>query len=236
MVLFDPQGIYLPQVSAANPGKRIDFVESSAMSIYEDQLFPYCAFGCDMKSPFSGTLFRFPLRNADQAVKSKLSRQAYVEEDISVMFDQLYGEGVLSLLFLRSVLSLEMYIWDAGGHEPRKVYCCSVSSDNDEAVLHRQAFLTLSRSINPEKGEIDSFSLEFQSEASKKDQSEKKVDTFYVVQKMALGSSRVASFAATVSKEYDIHLLPWASVAACISSSQVPAQLNTISSQLVGVR
>ncbi|KAI4370762.1 hypothetical protein MLD38_019073 [Melastoma candidum] len=220
VVLFDPQGIYLPQVSAANPGKRIDFVGSSAMSMYEDQFFPYCAFGCDMISPFSGTLFRFPLRNADQAVKSKLSRQAYVEDDISLMFDQLYDEGVSTLLFLKSVLSIEMYIWDAGGPEPRKVFCCSVSSDNNEAVMHRQAFLTLSRSVNTGKGEIDSFSLEFQSTASKTEQSEKKVDTFYVVQKMASGSSRVASFAATVSKEYDIHLLPWASVAACISSSQ----------------
>ncbi|OMO98695.1 Zinc finger, RING-type [Corchorus olitorius] len=36
---------------------------------------------------------------------------------------------------------------------------------------------------------------------------------------MASASSRIGSFAATASKEYDIHLLPWASVAACISDN-----------------
>ncbi|PKI36689.1 hypothetical protein CRG98_042919 [Punica granatum] len=125
VVLFDPQGAYLPHVSSANPGKRIDFVSSSAISAYNDQFSPYCAFGCDMKTPFNGTLFRFPLRNAGQAAASKLSRQAYLEDDISSMFTQLYEEGVLTLLFLKCVSCIEMYIWDAGEFEPRKLYSCS---------------------------------------------------------------------------------------------------------------
>ncbi|KAL2500790.1 zinc finger protein [Forsythia ovata] len=139
VVLFDPQGVYLPNISAANPGKRIEYVSSSAASLYKDQFFPYCAFGCDMKSPFAGTLFRFPLRNADQAANSKLSKQAYLEDDVSSMFVQLYEEGVLSLLFLKSLLSIEMYIWDTGMPEPRKMYRCSIDSANDDVVWHRQA-------------------------------------------------------------------------------------------------
>lgn len=221
VVLFDPQGVYLPQVSAANPGKRIDFVNSSAISIYEDQFSPYCAFGCDMQSSFSGTLFRFPLRNADQAVNSKLSRQAYEEDDIRSMFAQLYEEGVLTLLFLKSVLSIEMYIWDVGQPEPMKLYSCSVCSANSETILHRQAFLTLSKSTDSKESEMDSFSLDFLSEASNGNNFEKKIDTFYIVQAMAARSSRISSFASTASREYDMHLLPWASVAACISPSDV---------------
>ncbi|KAK4746859.1 hypothetical protein SAY87_025896 [Trapa incisa] len=217
VVLFDPQGSYLPNVSSANPGKRIDFVSSSAISAYNDQFSPYCAFGCDMKTKFAGTLFRFPLRNTYQASVSKLSRQAYVEDDILTMFNQLYEEGVLTLLFLKSVSCIEMYVWDAGECEPRKLYSCSVTQAGGDTVQHRQTFLRLSKSMNLKQGEIDSFSLDFLSEASDGTLSDKRADKFYIVQNMAPASSRVGSFAATVSREYDIHLLPWASVAACVS-------------------
>lgn len=218
VVLFDPQSFYLPNISTANPGKRIDFVGSSAISLYKDQFSPYCAFGCDMKHPFPGTLFRFPLRNADQAVISKLSRQVYSADDISSLFVQLYEEGVLALLFLKSVLSIEMYTWDAGEPVPRKIYSCTVSSANDETVWHRQALLRLPKTINLSKSTMDAFSLDFLSEAIMGNHRKKRLDTFYIVQKMASASSKIGSFAATASKEYDIHLLPWASVAACISN------------------
>ncbi|GAA0148778.1 hypothetical protein LIER_08123 [Lithospermum erythrorhizon] len=217
VVLFDPQGAYLPNVSAANPGKRIEYVSTSAISLYKDQFLPYCVFGCDMEAPFHGTLFRFPLRNADQAANSKLSRQAYLEEDITSLFLQLYEEGVLSLLFLKSVMSIEMYVWDVGFPEPRKIYSCCVDSVDADTVWHRQALLRLSKSKNCSNMEMDSFTLNFISEVVTGDNSEKKTDTFYIVQTMASSSSRIGSFVAKAAKDFDMHLLPWASVAACIS-------------------
>ncbi|XP_026408158.1 sacsin-like isoform X2 [Papaver somniferum] len=218
-VLFDPQGVYLPNVSAVNPGKRIDYVSSSAISLYEDQFFPYCAFGCDMKKHFPGTLFRFPLRNADQAASSKLSRQAYSEDDISSMFVQLYEEGVFTLLFLKSVLSVEMYVWEDGVPEPRKLYSCAVRSQNDDTIWHRQALLRISNSLDPAKNEMDSYTVDFLSEAIAGSNVEKRIHTFFIVQTMASTSSRIGTFATSAAKEYDVHLLPWASVAACISDS-----------------
>ncbi|TKY69100.1 Sacsin protein [Spatholobus suberectus] len=220
VVLFDPQSVYLPRVSAANPGKRIDFTGSSVLSSYRDQFSPYCAFGCDMQSPFSGTLFRFPLRNADQAAKSKLSRQAYLPEDISSMFVQLFKEGVLTLLFLKSVLCIEMYLWDVGEPEPKKIHSCSVSSVTDDTVWHRQALLRLSKCLNA-TAEVDAFPLDFVCERISGDETERQTERFYVVQTMASASSRIGSFATTASKEYDIHLLPWASIAACISDNSL---------------
>ncbi|KAL7180871.1 hypothetical protein ACSBR1_039850 [Camellia fascicularis] len=217
VVMFDPQGVYLPNVTMSNPGKRIEYVTTSALSLYKDQFLPYCAFGCDMKIPFPGTLFRFPLRNADQASNSKLSKQVYLEEDISSMFVQLYEEGVFTMLFLKSVLSIEMYIWDDGVPEPRKIYSCSINSANDDTVWHRQALLRLSKSRNVSEPVVDAFSLDFLSEAVIESHSQKRIDTFYIVQTMASATSRIGSFAAAASKDYDIHLLPWASVAACIS-------------------
>ncbi|XP_023513522.1 sacsin isoform X1 [Cucurbita pepo subsp. pepo] len=217
VVMFDPQGIYLPKVSAANPGKRIDFIRSSAISQYRDQFLPYCVFNCDMKSSFAGTLFRLPLRNADLAARSNISRQAYTEEDISSMFAELYEEGVLTLLFLKSVLCIEMFVWNDGETEPQKLYSFSVRSASSDIIWHRQMLLRLSKSTASTMSDTDSYSLEFLSRAMSGTQIEERIDSFFIVQTMASATSRIGSFAATASKEYDIHLLPWASLAVCTS-------------------
>ncbi|KAL6189694.1 hypothetical protein ACLB2K_036097 [Fragaria x ananassa] len=211
--------IFLPNVSASNPGKRIDYVSSSAISVYRDQFLPYRAFGCDMKRPFSGTLFRFPLRNAEQAATSKLSRQEYSEDDLSSLLVQLYEEGVFTLLFLKSVLRVEMYVWDAQDSEPRKLYSCSVSSASDDIVRHRQAVLRFPKSVNSTESQVDCYSVDFVREALTGTQAEKRTYSFYLVQALASTSSRIGKFAGTASKEYDMHLLPWASVAACITDN-----------------
>lgn len=219
VVLFDPQGIYLPNVSTSNPGKRIDFVSSSAITHYNDQFSPYIAFGCDMRASFGGTLFRFPLRNAQQAAISKLSRQAYSDDDLLSMFHQLFEEGVLSLLFLKSVISVELYVWQDGETEPRRLYTCGVFPLNDEIIWHRQALQRMSKwgLDGPKEEESDAYVVEFLSEAFAENEVKKRTDKFYVAQTMAPAKSRIVSFSASASKEYDIHLLPWASVAACIS-------------------
>jgi sacsin len=58
LVYFDPHCAHLPRVSAANPGKRLDFVRVPAGESHTDQFTPYKVFGCDMVRPFKGTLFR----------------------------------------------------------------------------------------------------------------------------------------------------------------------------------
>ena len=74
-VLFDPHCSFLPSVSSANPGKRIRFVRSAVLDTYRDQFEPYIAFGCDMRSHYGGTLFRFPLRSPSLAEQSRISKQ-----------------------------------------------------------------------------------------------------------------------------------------------------------------
>ncbi|KAL6844366.1 hypothetical protein ACP4OV_026039 [Aristida adscensionis] len=220
VVIFDPQGAYLPNISSSNPGKRIDYVSSSAISMYSDQLSPYRAFGCDMKASFQGTLFRFPLRSAEQASLSRLSRQLYTEDDILSLFAQLYEEAIYNLLFLKNVLSLEMYVWEPDMTEPQIVYSCSVGSQDENLSWHRQALIRLSgTSTGSSKPKLDSFSMDFVTEAFLGQKLEKKSYTYFVVQGMASALSKIGIFATAAAKEYDLHLLPWASVAACISNT-----------------
>ncbi|KAL0905364.1 hypothetical protein M5K25_023777 [Dendrobium thyrsiflorum] len=217
VVYFDPHGSHLPNVSAANPGKRLDFVSSSAMPLYEDQFKPYCIFGCDMKNPFPGTLFRFPLRNADQAAVSKLSKQAYTADDISLMFSELHQEAVFCLLFLKSIISIEMYVWDVGVNKPLKVYSCAVKDSKENIALNRGALLRLYSSMEVLDLNLDSFLVNFLCEAITGGYSDRRLETFFIVQGMASTSSKLGAFAAMAAKEYDLHLLPQASVALCLS-------------------
>jgi hypothetical protein len=75
LVFFDPHCKYLPAISAANPGKKINFVAHPVNSQLADQVAPFQFFGCDTCKPFQGTLFRFPLRTQTQADASTISKQ-----------------------------------------------------------------------------------------------------------------------------------------------------------------
>jgi sacsin len=75
LVFFDPHCKYLPAISAANPGKKINFVAHPVSTKLADQVAPFHFFGCDTQQPFEGTLFRFPLRTQEQADASTISKQ-----------------------------------------------------------------------------------------------------------------------------------------------------------------
>ena len=65
----------MPNITPSNPGKRINFVATPAAKEHPDQFAPYEMFGCDARSPFQGTLFRFPLRTQAHAAASRISKQ-----------------------------------------------------------------------------------------------------------------------------------------------------------------
>ena len=75
LVIFDPHCRYIPGITSSNPGKRINFVDSPAAAEHPDQFAPYKVFGCDTRSFFHGTLFRFPLRTEAHAQTSRISKQ-----------------------------------------------------------------------------------------------------------------------------------------------------------------
>lgn len=75
LVFFDPHCKYLPSISAANPGKKINFLAHPVNSKLADQVAPFHIFGCNTRQAFSGTLFRFPLRTQQQADASTISKQ-----------------------------------------------------------------------------------------------------------------------------------------------------------------
>jgi sacsin len=170
-----------------------------------------------MKNTFSGTIFRFPLRNSEQASVSRLSRQTYTENDVLTLFSQLFEEVVFTMLFLKSIVSVEMYVWEAGTDAPEKLYSSFVRSPDKDISWHRKALIRFSTSGRSHEWQRDSFTLDFVSENFSGVKLEKRVSRYFVAQGLASMTSKIGTFASSAVKEYDLHLLPWASVAACIS-------------------
>lgn len=80
LVYFDPHVKHLPRMSAANPGKIIDFMHPKGQEMvasFPAQFEPYMAFGNTFKKAFNGTLFRLPLRTLPQAAVSRICSVDY---------------------------------------------------------------------------------------------------------------------------------------------------------------
>jgi sacsin len=111
LVIFDPHCTNLPNISSANPGKKINFVEAAgraAARACAGQLAPYQgAFGCDLTSgkPWHGTLFRFPLRTAQLAACSNISKQVS-----DLVNERCQAQNASSDQFLL-LLDLNSFLW-----------------------------------------------------------------------------------------------------------------------------
>lgn len=92
------------------------------------QFSPLRAFGCDMKSHYPATLFRFPLRTPEQASASRLSRQSHGVSSIRELLRAFAKESAGMLLFLKNVERMVVFEWSPGQSEPLQVQIVSDTS------------------------------------------------------------------------------------------------------------
>ena len=86
---------------------------------------------------YSGTIFRFPLRNA----ASDLSEQLYDLDKLKALFSALKCEGKHLLLFLRSVDTVEVYEINPNGQQSLKFKTSIASEVRDVIYEKRKIFL-----------------------------------------------------------------------------------------------
>lgn len=97
---------------------------------YPDQCAPYHLFDCNLRGPYKGTLFRFPLRRAQSdsiplpsvEFPSELSPAVPSTESIIDLFTDLRFEAHRVLLFLTSVRALQLWVWRDGQSQPEMLY------------------------------------------------------------------------------------------------------------------
>ena len=142
VVFFDPHAAYLPNVNPSNPGKLIDFVANRERLVerYADQFAPFRAFGCDVASPFAGTLFRLPLRTAAQAARSKLSTHATTADAVGTMLHDFECEAAEMLIFLKHVARIRVYEWRPGAAGPSELFDTLIEN-SDDALRTQRTFM-----------------------------------------------------------------------------------------------
>lgn len=137
---FDPQVRFLPGLNPANPGRLIDFTTEefqAKLPDFRDSVEPYKWMGFDHKSKFNGTMFRLPLRTAEQATGSRLSRTARDAESTEALLMEFAQQSTEMLLFLKHVLNIKIYKWSPGQASPSLISCTQVLQPGDGLAAAR---------------------------------------------------------------------------------------------------
>ena len=129
LVLLDPHKAYLPGAATyARPGLKLKYTGSTLAQQFPDQFAPFTGvFGADMKTPFKGTLFRFPLRGPAAAKQSELKNQTYGAAQIADLFTSFKAHVEEMLLFMNNVKSLTIEVAHDHG-APQTLYSVDVET------------------------------------------------------------------------------------------------------------
>ena len=117
-VIFDPHTSYLGKAlkNKTTPGMKINVNKDvTRLRKFKNQFKPFNGiFGCDLDlqkedNSFNGTLFRFPLRTSEQALKSEIKKLAYDDSQMRELLLTLIKGAETLLLFTQNVLRVSIF-------------------------------------------------------------------------------------------------------------------------------
>jgi sacsin len=105
----------------------VDFLQDpSIITSLADQFAPYEAHGLTWGKEFNGTLFRLPLRTEDQAEESRLSKRSLSPLECEQLLRMFAEDASSMLVFLKSVESITIQVWEADGRQPVAIASCAI--------------------------------------------------------------------------------------------------------------
>ena len=228
LAMFDPHCDFLTGVDASNPGLRIEFTKHAVATTHPAQFAGFTLFGCDMKAPFDGTLFRFPLRTGAQAAVSRLSKQAHSVDNMRAMLRGFAREACDCMLFLKAVQRIEVYEHSPGATEPTRLFVTTVQC-TPEGRVERNAFTRLTAAAASTSSSTTQatsvYTAQFRTESEPGSDISCDVSVTYLFSQ-ALGGGRSQAVAQAGQQRYGMRLLPWASVAARVDGPALDAALG----------
>ena len=155
-VIFDPNTFYLGKAirNKTKPGIKLD-VNRKELRRYRNQFKPFNGiFGCDLllnkeDNSFQGTLFRFPLRTIEQALKSEIKQVHY---DCNQMRDllEIFVSGARTLLlFTQNVRSVSIFHVPSEQAQPRLIF--EVNKSLSEAGIIRELSVPVTLQLDLKK-------------------------------------------------------------------------------------
>lgn len=156
-VFFDPHCAYVPGATMNQPGIKFRFTGTNLGGIFSNQFEPFYHCGFDMSRAYEGTMFRFPLRNIQQARSSGISRRSYKLEDLTAVVDQMIEQLPYILLFLRSVKNLEIYRCYEGQKEATLLFSAQAENQRMQTRGEMSLLDYFEKRSNPIQYSRDSF-------------------------------------------------------------------------------
>ena len=156
VVLFDPHGRALPDGQLGMRSKFTEGLGKEYPALLDPLLGPLARLASlgegsqssasiDYGSPVDGTLFRLPLRTAEQATNSELSQRAITAEEVRSLLVALCDSGLGEmLLFTQSLTKVVVCVLEANG-ELTSLGAASVDSAADDTRYQRAALARIAR-------------------------------------------------------------------------------------------
>ena len=170
-VIFDPNTFYLGKAirNKNKPGMKIDINKNTRRLKYlSNQFKPFNGiFDCDLRlekedNSFHGTLFRFPLRTKEQAVKSEIKQLHYDNTQVEELL-RLFTHGAKSLLlFTQNVRRIQVFhlpreTASASPEQPTLLFEVSKALHQDGILRELSVPVTLSPAVRSLSNEEQNF-------------------------------------------------------------------------------
>ena len=238
IVMFDPHASNLPGISPSHPGLRIKFVGRQILEQFPDQFSSLLHFGCDLQHPFPGTLFRFPLRTAGVASRSQIKKEVYTPEDVRSLFSAFSEVVSETLLFLRNVKSISIFVKEGTGHEMHLLHRVHRTCVGEPEIVSSEAqdlfnFFKEERRVRMNRVQfLKKLSLSIDRDLPYKcqkilitEQSTSGCSSHYWITTECLGGGNAQKGTSEASNGNSHNFVPWACVAAYLNSVKVGGDL-----------
>lgn len=145
-VIFDPNNFYLENAFGnKTPGVRLDINKKrNGLRKYSGQFKPFNGiFGCDLHldkddNSFDGTLFRFPLRTKEQAVRSEIKQVYYDDKQVRDLLEIFISGARTLLLFTQNVRRVSIFRLSNSGDVTQPALIFEVNKSLSQAGIIRE--------------------------------------------------------------------------------------------------
>jgi hypothetical protein len=235
--MLDPQARFLPNVNPSNPGKMVNFIESpNVLDLYQDQFAPYHnQYDITFKEPFNGTLFRLPLRTADQAESSLLSKRSLSPAEALELMESLKVEASAMLLFLKSVENIEIKYWAEDADEAVTMFRCGISNISSDLRSKRSFVGDAEKSIssNENNSLLKILTADYTLNISCRSLIDSTIDYNSYIEIWEVCNQMGGYSANIIAKDPNnllLRLVPWGGVASCISGKSIASNADSCKS------
>ena len=130
-VILDPHTFYLGKAirNKSKPGMKIDLNKNvKRLRKFCNQFKPFNGiFGCDLelkgeRNSYSGTLFRFPLRTKEQAVRSEIKQLRYDSSQVKALLLKFIRGARSLLLFTQNIRKVSILHLPRKGNQPKVIF------------------------------------------------------------------------------------------------------------------